>query len=84
MKMIQVALSVLALSAGVALAADQPPNTGPRAICKADITALCSNVQPGGGRVGTCLRENEAKVSPACKDALAKLKEKKAHPSSAQ
>jgi len=77
MKTIQWALSALVLTAGVALAADQPPTTT-RASCKADAAALCPGVQPGAGRVAACLKENEAKVSPACKDALAKMKDKKA------
>jgi hypothetical protein len=82
MRTSQLVLSALALSATVAFAADQPPSTGPRAICKADVATLCSGVQPGGGRIAGCLKQNEAKVSPACKDALAKAHERKASPKS--
>jgi len=42
-----------------------------RSACKADYQALCSNVQPGGGRVIACLHQNEAKLSAGCQKALA-------------
>jgi hypothetical protein len=71
-------LSALALSATLALAADQPPSTSPRAACKADVATLCSGVQPGGGRVVGCLKQNEAQVSAACKDAMAKARARRA------
>jgi hypothetical protein len=70
--------AVLVLSSGVALAADQPPSTGLRAACKADVEKLCSGVQPGGGRIAGCLKQNEAQVSAACKDAIGKARERKA------
>ena len=78
MKALQFVLSALALSATVALAADQPPGTSPRAVCKADVATLCPGVQPGAGRIAGCLKQNEAKVSPPCKDALAKARDRKA------
>jgi hypothetical protein len=71
-------LSVFALSAGAALAADQPASTRPHSACRADVAALCPGIQPGGGRVSSCLKQNEAKVSPACKDAIAQARERKA------
>ena len=75
--------AVLVLSSGVALAADQPQRSSSRAACKADVEKLCSGTQPGGGRIVGCLKQNEAQVSPACKDALAKAQEKKAAPAPA-
>ncbi len=39
--------------------------------CAEDVKQLCAEVAPGGGRVGNCLRENAAKVSPACGAKLA-------------
>lgn len=43
-----------------------------RAACEADVRSICSGVQPGGGRLIQCLKANPDKVSPPCKDALAK------------
>ena len=35
--------------------------------CAADVKQFCGDVQPGGGRVQSCLRKNEASLSPPCK-----------------
>jgi Cysteine rich repeat len=74
--------AVVALSSGVSLAADQPQSTSPRAACKADVEKFCSGVQPGGGRIVGCLKQNEAQVSASCKDAIAKARERKVPPTS--
>jgi len=71
-------LASLGFSASVAFAADQPPNTSPRAACKADAEKLCSGVERGHGHIAACLKQNEAQVSAACKDALAKAEQKRA------
>jgi hypothetical protein len=73
-------LATLILASGVASAADQPPPGGPRAACKADAEKLCPGVQPGGGRIAACLKQNEAQVSTACKEAIAKSKQNKKAP----
>ena len=79
MKSVLFALAaVVVLSSGVALAADQPSSTGPRAACKADVEKLCSGVHPGGGRIVACLKQNEAQISATCKDAIAKERGRKA------
>ena len=70
--------AVLAFSSAMALAADQPQGNSPRVACKADVEKLCSGMQPGGGRIVGCLKQNEAQVSATCKDALAKARERKA------
>jgi hypothetical protein len=44
-----------------------------RQTCKADAQALCGGVDKASGGVMQCLRQNEAKVSPACNQALAAL-----------
>jgi hypothetical protein len=69
----------LTLIASVAFAADQSPVEAarPRAACKADVTALCPGVQPGGGRVAACLKQNEAQVSEACRSAMANAHQKR-------
>ena len=69
--------AIVLLSSGVALAADQPGNTGPRAACKPDVDRLCPGIQAGGGRIVACLKENAAQLSAACKEAIAKAQEKK-------
>jgi hypothetical protein len=40
--------------------------------CRADFQSVCSGVQPGGGRVVACLKQNYSKLSPDCQAALAK------------
>jgi hypothetical protein len=42
--------------------------------CSADVEKLCAGIPPGGGRVLSCLKANEAKVSSGCKKELAALK----------
>jgi hypothetical protein len=78
MRTVLVVLSTLAFAASSAFAADQPPVAGGRAACKADAAALCAGVQPGNHRIAACLKQNEAKVSPACKDAMAQAQDRKA------
>lgn len=44
-----------------------------REACKADAATLCTTSEPGRRGMMACLRQNEAKVSPACGQALAAL-----------
>jgi Golgi apparatus protein 1 len=44
------------------------------ATCQYDIIRFCSDVQPGGGRVATCLQDHRDDLSPECKDRLPKQK----------
>lgn len=44
-----------------------------RESCGPDYRALCSAVQPGGGRALSCLAANGPRLSPACRTALASL-----------
>ena len=38
--------------------------------CKSDIETLCAGIQPGGGRIGECLKANKEKLSAGCKAAM--------------
>lgn len=38
--------------------------------CKADMQQHCSNIQPGEGRLATCLKDNEQQVSARCRQAI--------------
>lgn len=43
---------------------------GVRGACRDDVKQLCPGIQPGGGRIKQCLKDNAAKVSDGCKQAL--------------
>jgi hypothetical protein len=58
----------LACSAGAAAGESRP--------CADDAARLCKGVQAGEGRVARCLKEHEKELSPACKENIAKAKEK--------
>jgi hypothetical protein len=38
--------------------------------CRAEIKQLCQGVEPGGGRMRKCFKENEGKLSPACRQQI--------------
>jgi len=60
------AIALLILPAAPAFAAEADP----RQACRDDIKQLCPGVQPGGGRIKQCLKDNAAKVSDGCKQAI--------------
>lgn len=41
-----------------------------RTSCEGDVKKLCSGVQPGGGRLLTCLKEHKAEATPPCQASL--------------
>ena len=41
-----------------------------REACRSDAKQYCRGVKPGHGRMLTCLKQNEAKLSEACRAAL--------------
>jgi hypothetical protein len=76
MKLHAMNLAALALFSGLCVAAQAASAQQPGALalqqaCAADFKSLCSNVQPGGGRIIACLRQNADKLSPDCQKALA-------------
>ena len=38
--------------------------------CEADLQKHCANIQPGGGRLATCLKKNEAQLTDRCQQAM--------------
>lgn len=47
-----------------------------RQACKADRETHCAGVERGGGKLMQCLRENQAKLSPACGEAITAMPER--------
>jgi Cysteine rich repeat len=45
-----------------------------RGACGRDFSAYCHDVRLGGGRGLACLAENQARLSPPCKGALAEMR----------
>ena len=70
-------LAALCLGLAGPAAAQQASGAKAQALkqaCAADYKALCSGVQPGGGRIIACLKQNADKLSPTCKQALGDAK----------
>jgi Cysteine rich repeat len=42
--------------------------------CEEDIHFLCDGIQPGGGRIAACLKQNSGEVSAGCKARIAAAK----------
>jgi hypothetical protein len=38
--------------------------------CKRDIEKYCKGMRPGGGKLAKCLKEHQAQLSSACKEAF--------------
>jgi hypothetical protein len=65
--------AALCLGLGIAPSAYAAPS------CKADVEKFCPSVQPGGGRIAQCLKQNKAQLSASCQERIkmvaARLKE---------
>ena len=57
------------LMIGTTAAMAQKGNPAVQAACRGDAQRLCAGVQPGGGRIGECLKARIHEVSPQCLDA---------------
>ena len=70
------ALGFAAAGSGTAMAQAQAPamsRAQARAVaqaCRPDANRLCPGVQPGGGRILACLRNQAPQLSPTCRGAL--------------
>lgn len=42
--------------------------------CEGDVREFCKDLQPGGGRIIRCLKQNQSKLSPGCQDIFAQMK----------
>lgn len=74
----------MAQGGGSAPGAGMPPQGGGggaaelfREECGPDVRRICRGVLPGGGRTIACLAENRASLSPACRQALMELRERR-------
>ena len=45
-----------------------------RRACGGDFRTYCQGVRPGGGRALSCLAENQSRLSPSCRGALAEAR----------
>ncbi len=63
------------LAAGCAWADDPPAKLDHLSDCRADLQKLCPNVQPGGGRLVACLKENKDSVSDTCKQRMQQIRQ---------
>jgi len=71
MKLIDHSLTALAVALALAPTAFAQTGGATLSACKGDIEKLCSSVQPGGGRIGECLKAHRDQVSMNCKLAIA-------------
>ena len=83
MKFTMIAI-LLAASATVAIAADEPSAPVLREKCGADIRKICAGVKAGEGRIVQCLQQNQEKLSNGCKDALNAMRRPIERPSNAR
>jgi hypothetical protein len=76
-----IAAAFAVAAAGAAQAQPGPDSSAPgapggsrggamREACRADIEQVCGNTEPGGGRIGQCLREHQDRLSAPCKSAM--------------
>lgn len=63
-----IALSFLAAQAGAQVS--QAQKDAVRSNCRSDFLSHCRSVTPGGVEALDCLRQNAAKLAPACRKAV--------------
>ena len=61
---------VAAVALSPAAMAQGTPNPAVQAACHGDVQRFCTGVQPGGGRIGQCLKAHARELSPGCVDAV--------------
>jgi len=45
-----------------------------RGACQPDVERLCAGIQPGHGRIATCLMDKEAQLSPECTQEISQMR----------
>jgi len=65
-------IGVLALTSTALIAQDMP---GPGKACKSDREKFCPGLKPGDGKLGPCMKEHKAELSPECSAAIEAGKE---------
>ncbi|HYA13719.1 MAG TPA: cysteine rich repeat-containing protein [Syntrophales bacterium] len=69
---------ILFLVVAPAFSQDQSQTVTPQSgkgACKSDIKEFCKGIKPGGGRIWTCLKSNEDRLSQGCKDHIVLMRE---------
>jgi hypothetical protein len=64
--------ATVALSCVVALAVSAFAQNAQQA-CAADIAQYCPGIPQGGGKIAQCLRANQQKLMPVCRQGMAKM-----------
>jgi hypothetical protein len=64
-------VGLIALPAACLLGGPAPASAqGARQACAPDIAQFCAGIPQGGGKIAQCLRANEPKLSPACRQGM--------------
>ncbi|WP_415062163.1 cysteine rich repeat-containing protein [Bdellovibrio sp.] len=69
-KLFLISTAVILMMAGAAFAESEGP-------CQEDVKKLCPDVEPGGGRIKKCLRDNRENLSQACKEKIIQAMKKR-------
>ena len=64
--------AIIAVSCVVALAAPAFAQNAQQ-VCAGDIATYCAGIPQGGGKIAQCLRANQPKLMPACREAMGKM-----------
>lgn len=89
MKLVQTMLAGALSFSSCAMAQTQPTpqsqgfTPSPQALavlqaCRPDIEKFCKDLQPGGGRIASCLRDHANELSAGCKAAAAAARQQNA------
>jgi len=64
------------LTIAIAVVASPVPTRAADRPCQGDVQKFCAGVQPGAGRIATCLKEHQAELSDLCKAHIHGMKTK--------
>ena len=67
---VEALLGYAAAGAALCLGLVFAPSAQAAPSCKADVAKFCPQVQPGGGRIAQCLKQNEAQLSAPCQERI--------------